>query len=158
MKIRISILTTAVLILLVIFSVGCSSDDAMVEQVEAVAVDEITVIFEPESCEYTGPQAIQQAEVKLIYDNRSENVVIDGVFLIPDGKTWQDFVDYLSREDKNNDMPQWAWDNLQSGSVVIDDPRAKVYDLAPGLYALACGEIYDTGGWKNWPAAPLEVR
>ena len=67
-------------------------------------------------------------------------------------------VDFLEKKDTNNEIVQWAKDNQQSGSVVIDDPRAKVYDFKPGFYALVCAEIFDTGGWKNWPATALEVR
>jgi hypothetical protein len=126
------------------------------EAVEAVAVDELTVTFEPESCRYEGPAVIQAGEVKIIYDNRTEKKVNDDVRLIPDGYTYQDHVEILTLKETNNWAPDWSV--IQSGSVDIDDPRAKVYDFKQGLYALACIEWTDTGGWITYPAAPLEVR
>jgi len=153
MKIRRIVFISLLFGFLLVLITACEGGE---ESVEAVAVDELNVTFEPGSCIYDGPAVIQAGEVKLIYDNRSENGRLDGTYLIPDGYTWQEFVDILSLKDMNNFMPDWAV--LQSGSVVIDDPRAKVYDLKPGLYALTCGEIYDTGAWKTFPAAPLEVR
>lgn len=153
MNIRKIIVTALVIILLLVLISACESRD---ESVKAVAVDELTVTFESESCIYEGPAVIQAGEVKLIYDNRTEQVVTDSVRLIPDDYTWQDFVEILSLKDKNNWSPDWSV--LQSGSVVIDDPRAKIFDFKPGLYALGCIEITDTGGWIIYPAAPLEVR
>jgi hypothetical protein len=153
MKIRRIVFTSLVLVFLLVLISACESEE---ESVEAVAVDELTVTFEPESCRYEGPAVIQAGEVKLIFDNRSEKVVDDGIRLIPDGHTWQDYVEILTLKDTNNWSPDWSV--LQSGSVVIDDPRAKVYDFKPGLYALDCTEYTDTGGWIVFPAAPLEVR
>jgi hypothetical protein len=153
MNIRKIIVTAPVFILLLVSISACESKE---ESVEAVAVDELTVTFEPGSCRYEGPAVIQAGEVKLIYDNRTELVVNDSVRLIPDDYTWQDFVEILSLKDKNNWSPDWSV--LQSGSVVIADPRAKIYDFKPGLYALGCIEYTDAGGWVVYPAAPLEVR
>jgi hypothetical protein len=62
----------------------------------------------------------------------------------------------LQKEEINNDKPDWAI--LKSGSPVLDDPRARVYNFGPGIYALLCGEILESGGWINSVASPLEVR
>jgi hypothetical protein len=153
MKIRRIVIKSLVFIFMIVLISACRGRE---ESVRAVAVDELTVTFEPESCIYEGPALIQAGEVKLIYDNRTEKVMNDSVRLIPDDYTWQDYVEILSLKDTNNWSPDWSV--LQSGSVVINDPRAKVYDFKPGLYALACMEITDTGGWIIYPAAPLEVR
>jgi hypothetical protein len=99
---------------------------------------------------------IKKGEITITYENLSENTLIHGVFLIPDGKTYQDFADHLQKEEVNNDKPDWS--ELQGGSVVISDPQSKAYDLEPGSYALVCGEIRPNGSWINWLASPLEVR
>jgi hypothetical protein len=153
MNIRKIVVKSFVFIILLVLISACGSRE---EPVEAVGVDGLTVTFEPESCRYEGPAVIQAGEVKVIYDNRTEKIINDDVRLIPDGYTWQEYVEILSLKDTNNWQPDWSV--LQSGSVVIDDPRAKVYEFKPGLYALACVEITDTGGWIVYPAAPLEVR
>jgi hypothetical protein len=153
MNIRKIVVTSFVFIILLVLISTCGSKE---ESVEAVSVDELTVTFESESCRYEGPTVIQAGEVKIIYDNRTEKKANDDVRLIPDGYTWQEYVEILSLKETNNWSPDWSV--LQSGSVVIDDPRAKVYDFKPGLFALACVEWTDTGGWIVYPAAPLEVR
>lgn len=153
MNIHKIIVTSLVFILLLVLISACTSRE---EPVEAVAVDELTVTFESEACRYEGPAVIHAGEVKLIYDNRSEKRADDDVRLIPEGYTWQDYVEILLLKETNNWAPDWSV--IQSGSVVIDDPRAKVYEFKPGLYALGCIEWTDTGGWITYPAAPIEVR
>ncbi len=153
MNIRKITIASLIFILLLLLIAACGNRE---ESVEVVTVNELTVIFEPGSCKYEGPSAIRAGEVKLIYDNRSEKRVNDDVRLIPDGYDWQDFVEILLLKETNNWAPDWSV--IQSGSLVINDPRAKVYEFKPGLYALGCIEWTDKGGWITYPAAPLEVR
>jgi hypothetical protein len=142
------------LILTVILSACAASPDPTIP---AVKVDELTITYTPESCIYDGPEVIQAGEVRIVYENPSDANIIHGVFLLDEGKTWQDILDNSQDERKNVGMPD-EWAHLQGGALDFDDTRAKVYSLEPGLYALVCGEILDTGSWINWLAGPLQVK
>ena len=146
-------LVIALIVTMLLF--GCSEVE---ESVEPVVVDEITFTLRSDSCEYDGPTVIRQGEVKLIYDKPSGRIGDVEILKIPEGKTWQETVDQISKKDKDNYMPEWAWDNLVSKDLVIDDPSATLYDLTPGLYAVICGEILDTGAFRNLPGTSFEVR
>lgn len=135
------------------FLLGCSTGNGSEDPVQ---VDELTITYEPESCVYDGPKVIQSGEIKVVFNNLSENTVIYGIFLLTEGKSWQDIVDNFREKNRNVGMPDWAI--LQSGKLNIKDTRVKVYNLEPGSYALACSEILPTGGFIDWIASPLEVK
>ena len=144
---------TFLLIILILIS-GCSTNEV---SEEPVVVDEMIVTFKPENCEYLGPTVIQHGEIKVIFDNQTDKNLIYDIFLLPDGKSWQDIVDILSGGGKNNvGMPEWAV--LQPGKINIKDTREKVYNLESGSYALVCSEITPTGGFIDWLGSPLEVK
>ena len=142
------------LLLVVLFLIpGCSTSDA---NKEAVVVDELVVTFKPENCIYDGPTVIQHGEFTVFFDNQTDEVVLYDIFLLTEGKSWQDVVDNFAGGGRNVEMPDWAI--LQSGSINIKDTREKAYNLEPGSYALACSEILQTGGWIDYLGSPLEVK
>ncbi len=152
--------TTLIFIFLLIISIlisGCSSNEI---SEEPVVVDEMIVTFKPENCEYVGPTVIKHGEIKVIFDNQTDKNLTKGIFLLPDGKSWQDIVEKFSGGGKKNvGIPVGApWAVVQSGKINIKDTREKVYNLEPGSYALACAEITPTGGWIDWLGSPLEVK
>ena len=148
--------TTLIFIFLLIISIlisGCSTNEI---SEEPVVVDEMIVTYKPENCEYVGPTVIQHGEIKVIFDNQTDENVIYDIFLLPNGKSWQDIVDIISGGSKHVGMPNWAI--LQSGKINIHDTREKVYNLEPGSYALVCCEITPTGGWTDWLGSPIDVK
>jgi hypothetical protein len=144
-----------VIILLLIAPLLISSCSARNESVDPVDVDEITVYFEPENCRYDGPTLITQGEVTIIFDNLTDADVGFRVYKLEDGKTWQDFVDHYREGKTGVSFPTWA--SIESHKPVISDPRLMIFNLEPGLYAMACGEMLQ-GTWANWLASPLEVK
>jgi hypothetical protein len=146
-------LTSVLLLVVFIHISGCSASDP---KVEAVLVEELVVTFESDSCIYGGPEVIQQGEFTVIFDNQTDKNMIYDLFLIPEGKSWQDLVKNFAGGTRNVSRPDWAI--LQSGKRDIKETNKKVYNLDPGLYALLCAEITQTGGWENYLGSPFEVK
>jgi hypothetical protein len=123
---------------------------------EAVAVDELVITSEPESCVYGGPTTIKQGRLTVVFDNRTGNNVLYNIFLLPKGKSWQDVVDACGQGTKTAGMPGWGI--LQSGKTDLQDYQKKVYNLAPGSYAVTCAEMLQTGRLQDHLGSRLEVR
>ena len=119
-------------------------------------IERVEILFDGENCIYDGPIAIQHGEFTVFFDNQTDEVVLYDIFLLTEGKSWQDVVDNFAGGGRNVEMPDWAI--LQSGSINIKDTREKAYNLEPGSYALACSEILQTGGWIDYLGSPLEVK
>jgi hypothetical protein len=122
--------------------------------VPPVEVHELTVTFERDKCIYDGPKVIRQGEVTIIFNNLTDATADVVVGRFENGKTWQDLVDVLS-ETNRGVRPEWV--SRVSYRPVMNDYRAKIFNLEPGLYAITCSEILQ-GTWAVWLASPLEVR
>ena len=122
--------------------------------VPPVEVEELTVTFERDHCIYDGPKVIRQGEVTIIFNNITDATADVVVGRFENGKTWQDLVDVLS-ETNRGVRPEWV--SRVSYRPVMNDYRAKIFNLEPGLYAITCGEVLQ-GTWAVWLASPLEVR
>jgi hypothetical protein len=123
--------------------------------VPPVEVHELTVTFERDHCIYDGPKVIRQGEVTIIFNNLTDATVDVVVSKLESGKTWQDVVDGLSEKNRGVAYPEWV--SRVSYRPVMNDYRAKIFNLEPGLYAITCSEILQ-GTWAVWLASPLEVR
>ena len=106
-----------IIIFLLIISILISSCSTNEISEEPAVVDEMIVTFKPENCEYVGPTVIQHGEIKVIFDNQTDKYVIYDIFLLQDGKSWQDIVDNFAGGTRNVGMPNWAI--LQRGKVNI---------------------------------------
>jgi hypothetical protein len=146
-------ITSILLLFTVMFVSGCSAGEPTQE---AVAVDEVVITFQPESCVYSGPTTIKQGEIAFVFDNQTDSNVLYNVFQLPKGKSWQDVAGAYSEGSKDAGMPSWAV--LQSGKQDLQDYQKKVYDLAPGTYAITCAEILQTGRLQDYLGSRLEVR
>ena len=122
--------------------------------IPSVDVDELTVTFEPENCIYDGPPAIQPGEFTLTFENTTDANANLRIYKLEEGKTWDDFVDHYSEGKTSVSFPSWA--SIVSHKPVISDHRLMIFDLEPGLYAMACAEILQ-GTWANYIGAPLIV-
>jgi hypothetical protein len=124
----------------------------------STAVDQpIQVTFDGQSCQYSGPEFVEEGNVVIELKNLSESYVELEIARIEEGKTWQDLLDYIG-EPGNTGTSLPTWVSHVYIRVVPDNPDAREYAFKPGLHSIVC--LSQNGGveFAIWPGASLDVR
>ncbi len=124
-------------------------------------VQDLVVTFDGESCQYKGPEVIREGKAVIVLNNlTSDRFVHIHVAKLDEGKTWQDFVDYVA-ELAPSSVRRPAWISQLRTDSVEDNPDAMEYSLGPGMHVIYCmrhdKQVNDIPNGV-WPAAPLDVR
>lgn len=69
-----------------------------------------TVVYDGETCIYIGPETVDPGPVRMTLDNRSGTRARIDILRFPDGKTFDDLVDYVDSGEAaaNQDSPDWV--------------------------------------------------
>ena len=136
---------------------GCST---------AAEVGDIEITFDGERCQYEGPESIVEGEILIVLNNPTDHQYLHlHVFTWREGKTWQDYVEYVDGRTIELPPPVWILPRLPT-SVDGDTDRSTrlqtqyfrewEYSLDPGSFGIVCAAHRDVRG--IWSAGPLEVR
>lgn len=121
---------------------GCAAkEDAQMPEVEPEAVERVEITFDGESCSYDGPKVIFEDEVVVAINNVTEAKAVLEVNLLPEEKTWQDVLDYYQIQEEG----RAEWLGQVHNTPILSEPNGKKFTFEPGLYAILCLEITETG-------------
>jgi hypothetical protein len=116
----------------------------------------IAVTFDGESCQYSGPEVIEEGQVVIEWKNLTDN---PNVYIYPvrllDGKTWEDILDYYGEAGVFKFKPEWAV--FVAARSVPDNPNALAFKFPPGQYGIICAHVIPEGE-QTFPSAPFEVK
>ena len=135
----------------------------------AVAIAEIT--FDGQSCQYEGLEAIAEGQAIVILNNPTDHQFLHlHVSEFLEGKTWQDFVEYVDGRTIEFPAPPWPFRAIPPTSVDGDTGPSRLlqryfreweFSLDPGSYSIICAAHNVEFGTDHprgiWLAAPLEV-
>lgn len=136
---------------------ACGSDQgASKPDVEAVAVEEIVISYDGQTCSHNAPPVIVAGDITVIIDNQTEGKVMGDVAVLLEGKSYEDLWEDLGEPGNASRMPDWA--PVANSRPVISNPKAKIYTFEPGHYAITCIETFDTGTLANYPGGEIWVE
>ncbi len=117
------------------------------------------VTFDGKTCQYQGPEVIRGDKAVIVLNNpTNDRFVHMHVDKLDEGKTWQDYVDYVG-PGTSLDAPPWISEE-RAGSVE-GNPDAQEISLRPGMHVIVCarhaGVVNDIPNGV-WLSAPFDVR
>ena len=133
-------------------------------------IQDLVFTFHGESCQYEGPEVIREGTVVIEFDNPTNDEFVHlHLTKLDEGKTWQDFVQYIGGVDAS--APLAPWEKLIAPTSVDGDTgsvrhqaryfREWEFSLTSGLHTIVCarhaGVVEDVPN-GIWPGAPIEVR
>ena len=126
-----------------------SSDDMVVEAGE--------IIFDSEECTYQGESDLLPGTYSFVLKDLSDKEVYFAVEIYIDGKTYQDYLDYIGDGETHLGEPGWIDVPPSKGSYKIRPDGGKVYTYIltkEGNYGLVSWTYHP---WHIWPCGPLWV-
>ncbi len=125
------------------------SDDVVMEAGE--------IIFDGEGCTYKGSPEVPPGIYSFVVKDLSDLDVDFALERYTDGKTWQDYLDYVGEGDKYVPEPDWVDIPPSQGSAKLrpDGGEAHTYILRrEGIYGLVSWTWHP---FRIWPCGPIQV-
>ena len=130
-----------------------SVDDTIFGDVQKL--ERAEVAFDGENCKYEGPGAIYEGEVVFNLNDESEAATQLYIFKLDEGKDWQSVLDYYGDSGTSHGVADWMSDVKKK--IIITEPSAGKFTLAPGLYTIQVFASIGTSGIV-FPCSSLDVQ